>query len=681
MMGLSQQSAILALFYYCWTSTPVEAFVPSVTRQRQSIGSCTTTTTTPIDTCHTSFTTAATRPILWGLQATVAPDSASSSSPSRNQTQTSSSLPANNNNNKKQRFRPKSRQSSSSVRSFKDIYVLNEAINKLAEQAGDSRQPVIKRAAAAEALWKEFSLEDQQSDNNNNNINNEPTIHADSVSFNTVLKAWGKAAQVLSEHHNDRNHEHLLDANIPIYTSRECAQHALDLLNEREELLSNDENVAASNLVPPLDINAYNTVMDAWAKTMSGAMNRNHNHNHNSNNNHDEPIHEPAIAQVEAILLRVQKSSNVEADVRSYNALVDAHAHSQSPDKLDTLDRIVQHMRSTPHLNPTSRTLNSLLHAYSLHMKDVSNPNHRSGGPMHYKKKEELARRAQRHFKQLQKQYQESSNIECLPDAITYTTMMDVWSRVGSVQATHEAEALLKELKEQADSTTTTSSGTNQRPNAYSYTVLMSSWSRCAVRDESAPRRVEELLEEMIQDPTITLGSRPFTAALLCYSKSPTLTGKAVKALNTLKRIKELAKQQSSDQLKPNLQCYHAALECCAKTNDADLRQHTVALKIAFAILQSMKLDGIEPTNVTYSKLFKAVEVLLPAGAERNKVAVAAWQQAKQAAVADVVVVKAFQKAADVQVVLAQMPELADRNGYVDYSSIPLSWRKNVVGR
>ena len=529
---------------------------------------------------------------------------------------------------------PKNGKKYSRKKKFKDNYGLNEAINKLAEQASDARQPVIRRAMAAEDLWKEFLVSPDETGEATSNL------QSDTVSFNTVLKAWGKAAQVLAERHNDRNHDHLLDPNIPIYTARECAAHAQELLDKHEQAFrqsvqDEDSDGTEKESLNSLDSNSYNTVMDAWAK--SGT---------------DE-----AIDRVEDLLRRLQKSSTVSPDVRSYNALVDAYAHSNLEDRLDKLNRIWDHMEENPDLQPCSRTMNSILHAYSLMIQE--RPNDRA----------ELAKQASDKFDSLKKRYLETGLPDYEPDVMSYTTIMDVWGRVGTMEAVRKVESLFQELRDLESS-----SNSNLRPNSYSYTVLITAWSRVAWADQ-AGNRVKEILEAMIDDKTVKLNCRPFTAALRCWSRGRS-NEKAVLALNTLKQMKQIAKEEPA--VNPNLQTYHAALECCGRTVDADLSQYTVALKISFAILQSMTKDGIEANSMTYSKLLKCVETLLPAGEERNKVALAAFEKARTAGMADALVIKSFQKAADIQVVLKAISEVSDKNGYVDYKRIPQSWKKNA---
>ncbi|KAL7579746.1 hypothetical protein ACA910_021888 [Epithemia clementina (nom. ined.)] len=558
--------------------------------------------------------------------------------------------PSNNN------FKPKRRgdgrnnhAGSGSQRSFrsagyKDIYGLNEALNRLAEEAGDTRHSVVRKAMAAEELWKEFNVavEDDDDDEENSSASLErhkKTMRSDTVSFNTVLKAWGKATQVLAEHRGDRNHAHLLDPNIPIYTARECALHALELLNQQEKdaLLGEKGNVDPQDSAAP-DVHSFNTVLDAFAKSRTD---------------------EEGIRHVEDLLGRLQKSPTMQPDVISYNALVEVYGLSNRSDRLEKLRRIWKYMDETPALYPETRTTSSILHAYSGIIKEDPT------------KATELAKEAQVKFESLKQRFEETGHPQKEPDVMVYTNAMDVWSKVGTLDAAYQTEAIFRELKSKQ------STNVDLRPSSYTYSTLITAWSRVANRREEATERVVEILDEMIGDKDLmALSNHPFTAAIKCWARSNT-KGKAVRALNTLKQMKEISKYDR--RAYPTIQTYHAALDCCSRPSvDGNLSEDTASLKIAFAILQAVLKDGLEPTQYTYAKLLRCVEMLLPSGSERSKVAEATFEKARAAGMADVSVVRSFKRAAGGTVIQKALSDISDRNGYVDFSKIPYAWMKNV---
>ena len=557
----------------------------------------------------------------------------------------------------------------------KDIFRLNEALNQLAEEAGDGRNSVIRKAMAAEQLWKEFHVVvSSDADNKNNKATSAgprtSSLLPDTVSFNTVLKAWSKATQVLAEHHHDRNHDHLLDPNIPIYTARECAMHALELLNQQEHdayesrlLLSDnsDDDKTTQEAFPQVvsspDLQSFNTLLDTWAKSQTD---------------------EEAILQVEDLLRRLRKSDTLEPDAISYNSLLDAYGYSQRPDRLDKMRRIWKFMEESPSLYlkmATPRTVSSILRAYSLLLKENHGDKHEAT---------ELAQEAQEKFDMLKRRFEETRSAEHQPDVIVYTNMMDVWSKVGTMESAQKAEDLFQDLKTNGRG----SRNVNLRPSSYSYSTVITAWSRVAwfpSPSNRASERVIEILDEMVHDDQLlSLSHHPFTAALKCWARgagraSGRKESAAVLALNTLKQMKELSK--TDRRVRPNLATYHAALDCCGRSGKEDTATTTpptVALKIAFAILQSLQKDGIKATNLTYVKLLQCVTQLLPLGAERNTVAKATFEKARSSGVADDTVVRAFKRAADVSVLVQTVGEICDHSGYVDYTRIPNSWKKNV---
>ena len=74
-----------------------------------------------------------------------------------------------------------------STKSWADLHEFNIALDKLAEQCSNSNQPVIAKAAECQELWE------------NQQVKNDEKITPDTISFNTVLKAWNRCCNTLSE--------------------------------------------------------------------------------------------------------------------------------------------------------------------------------------------------------------------------------------------------------------------------------------------------------------------------------------------------------------------------------------------------------------------------------------------------------------------------------------------------
>lgn len=116
----------------------------------------------------------------------------------------------------------------------------NMDLDKLAERAGSANEHVISRAAECQDLWEKQLSEGADS------------LRPDTISFNTVLKAWNKCCQALTD--RDRNVIGLpadIGHSVPIYTPRDAAERATTLLFQQDK----DENASRP------DATSYNIVI------------------------------------------------------------------------------------------------------------------------------------------------------------------------------------------------------------------------------------------------------------------------------------------------------------------------------------------------------------------------------------------------------------------------------------
>lgn len=110
-------------------------------------------------------------------------------------------------------------------KSWKDLQEFNVALDQLAEQSGGFNQPVIVRAAECQTSWEDLV--------------NDPsaTPRPDTISFNTVLKAWNRCCYALVDidrnPHRHRNHD--ASHSVPVYTPRDAAERATTLLLRQME--------------------------------------------------------------------------------------------------------------------------------------------------------------------------------------------------------------------------------------------------------------------------------------------------------------------------------------------------------------------------------------------------------------------------------------------------------------
>jgi hypothetical protein len=108
-------------------------------------------------------------------------------------------------------------------KTWRDVQDFNMGLDKLAERAGSPNEHVISRAAECQELWETQLSEATDA------------LRPDTISFNTVLKAWNKCCQSLT----DRDRHVVappadLGRSVPIYTPRDAAERATTLLFQQE---------------------------------------------------------------------------------------------------------------------------------------------------------------------------------------------------------------------------------------------------------------------------------------------------------------------------------------------------------------------------------------------------------------------------------------------------------------
>jgi Ca2+-binding EF-hand superfamily protein len=95
-----------------------------------------------------------------------------------------------------------------------------------------------------------------------------------------------------------------------------------------------------------------------------------------------------------------------------------------------------------------------------------------------------------------------------------------------------------------------------------------------------------------------------------------------------------------------------------------------------------MEIDpSVQPNEVTYNNIFKAVSYLLPDSEERNEIARAAFDKAKANGMISIDVIRNVRKAMDNKTMREVLQPLELSSGSIEYSKIPTSWCKNVANR
>lgn len=395
-----------------------------------------------------------------------------------------------------------------------NTHSLNRQLDQLANRCGDPKEQVAILASQCQDL---FDSEQQ---------------HVDVISFNTVLKALSKTSATLADKKNrgfgvlqepttTTTTTSIQDKSVsnPIYTARDAAERATNLLLEMERAHEQDPD---SSIAP--DALSYNSVIDAWAKSRV----------------------EDAPQACERLLKRMLSHDTIHPDTISYNAVLDAWQGDKSPNSLERIDKIYRHMQQeyeqgNVSVKPTIRTVNSVITAHAKHIYQLQG-----------KEALECAKAAHAILDENKEKYAETGDADYQVDVVTYTSVMEAYARCGSLNATMAAEQLLKELTDLYQET----NNSKLQPNTRTYTALITAWAK--TKSYKAPHNAEALLKEMeeSEDTSIKPNTRSYTAVIQAWARSRDAT-KPQRALRILKHMKELARNGDTH-ARPNLITYNS---------------------------------------------------------------------------------------------------------------------------
>lgn len=511
--------------------------------------------------------------------------------------------------------------------SFSTLKEFNGQLETLVKKCGSMNEPVIVRAAECQELWEEAKRNSGES-----------TFEPDGNSFQHVLSAWSQCTQTLVR--SRRNRQPLpsqrgpKNLRVDIYTPLDAVKRATALLFA----------------YPDPDLGAYNTVMDAWSKSR---------------------VPEAPDA-AERLLKRMMDDESVEPNTNSFNLLIDAWANSDKQNSLDKAIQIYRHMEGlradeSKNISPTIRTVNAVLHAYARKSAQFTSQNDQAG----YEEAAKCAAASLELLEEMKKRYKETGDLYWQPDMATYTSVMDVHSRCATYRTTKIAGELLNELKELFEKT----GNYRHKPNFRTYTTLVTAWSR--TKSDESPQRVELIMKEMKRAGEMP-NTRTYTAAVQCWARARD-PQKAKRVLKLLMEMREEYQKSGSEHVRPTTLTYNAAIDACARCQGSP-EQKTESIKIAFAILKTIEMDDDNQPNAgTYSTLIRALNFLMPSGAERNKVAKAVFEKAKKAGLVEQLTLKNLRLAVDSESFRTALEENLDRNGEFVFSSLPSAWKKNAI--
>jgi pentatricopeptide repeat protein len=432
---------------------------------------------------------------------------------------------------------------------------------------------------AYELLQDMLRIDNSYSADDNTNNDESSYIQVDVISFNTVILAFAKtgnypqAEDLLRQmqRRSDLPDPDTVTYNAVLYAFAQSPDQgtAIQAENLLREMMTPQNNVNVT-----VDTTSFNTVLYAWSQMAKDASTL-------------APAHRAQQLLEHMEGLAAAGNPNVDPDVYSYTTVIQAWAKCEQPIKsqnaLDTM---------------TSRGLVPNRFTYTAVMSSLA----KSG----------KAPKAELLLNEMMEAY-ENGNENLKPDTVAFSSVMDGWARLSSVDKPECAERALK-LLARMKRLEHEGMGPNERTYTSVLTALAKSgsWEAC--------ERARQLLAEIeaAYESGNGLYFRPTTihynTVLNAYARSPR-ADKALKAAAFVQIMK------NHPTCRPDIITYNSLLMCCANAfGNAELKQKsfTIALE-AFKGTMIIGEDDtttttrrtLQPTSTTFAHFCKASRRLL----------------------------------------------------------------------
>lgn len=206
-----------------------------------------------------------------------------------------------------------------------------------------------------------------------------------------------------------------------------------------------------------------------------------------------------------------------------------------------------------------------------------------------------------------------SGNLDLKPDTVAFSSVMDGWARLSSVdkpKCAERAMVLLERMKELELE--------GMGPNARTYTSVLTALAKSGTWD--ACERARRLLNEMeVEYEEGNAVLRPSTihynTVLNAYARSP----RADKALKAA-RFLQLMQQHPSVHCRPDIISYNSLLMACANAfGNGALKDKSFDIAMDTFKAAMTQTDGsVRPTSTTFSHFMKASRRLLGKPQQKN---------------------------------------------------------------
>ena len=307
--------------------------------------------------------------------------------------------------------------------------------------------------------------------------------------------------------------------------------------------------------------------------------------------------------------------------VKCYNTVLDSFAKAGQAERAEALLQLMI-IRSNENNNcaPDTVSYNTCISAWSHAAKFISCDNQPQNSQRF------LVKAAQASEEWLRKM-EADTNPNVVPNTISYTTVMDAWSRAAAAAAASSTsgnitetpmsrkatpqyvQQLLDEMRHAYES----GKNPNVKPNATTYGTVISAWAQCSSGIQKAAQNAESLLKQMetIFEQTSDSDIRPtimhynMVLHALSNDKRPDSARRAERILF------QLEKKWSNDETsapQPDLLSYNTVLNAYAKSREPGSAQRAeLLLEAMIAQFETQGRKHLKPDTVSFTAVIDAM--------------------------------------------------------------------------
>jgi hypothetical protein len=254
-----------------------------------------------------------------------------------------------------------------------------------------------------------------------------------------------------------------------------------------------------------------------------------------------------------------------------------------------------------------------------------------------------------------------------------FNVLINAYAKSKDRFAARKAHGLLKRMQESK----------HVKPDIISFTSVIECYSKSS--DPDAPVIAEQLLKEAFEnykannkDPSLMPNLRTFTMVILSLARCPR-AGNTAKARTLLEQLIKLYETSGDESLRPNEYPYNYVLNCAANTLGT-MEEKIQAFQLATKTFQDMRKSPlVKPDSFTYAFWIKACNNLLPKTELYDKCVTLGFEQCKQDGLVSPEVLNRLQQGASLNLCQKVLAEASSKDyRTMRVGALPPAWTRNA---